>query len=69
MPIRNPNMAANAAPISMAIMISAIPGIFSSTSLAKTAEENAPTHINPAWPRLSSPEMPTTRFNDTASIM
>ena len=26
----------------------------------------APTLMNPAWPRLSSPEMPTVRFRETA---
>ena len=28
--------------------------------------EKAPTLIKPAWPRLSSPRMPTVRFRDTA---
>lgn len=28
----------------------------------------APTHMNPAWPRLSSPKMPTVRFRETAKI-
>ena len=27
---------------------------------------NAPTLIKPAWPRLSSPRMPTVRFSETA---
>ena len=27
---------------------------------------NAPIPMNPAWPRLSSPLMPTTRFRETA---
>ena len=31
--------------------------------------ENAPTLMKPAWPRLSSPEMPTVRFSDTAMTM
>ena len=30
---------------------------------------NAPTLIKPAWPRLSSPDTPTTRFSDTAITM
>ncbi len=29
---------------------------------AAATPEKAPTLIKPAWPRLSSPEMPTTRF-------
>ena len=32
----------------------------------KKALAKAPTHINPAWPRLSSPEKPMTRFRETA---
>ena len=32
----------------------------------KSALANAPTHINPACPRLSSPRIPTTRFRETA---
>ena len=31
-----------------------------------TMPENAPTLMKPAWPRLSSPEMPTVRFSETA---
>ena len=31
--------------------------------------ENAPTLMKPACPRLSSPEMPTVRFSDTAMTM
>jgi hypothetical protein len=33
------------------------------------ALEYAPTHINPAWPRLSSPEKPTTRFKEREAIV
>ena len=33
-----------------------------------TTPENAPTLIKPAWPRLSSPEMPTTRFRAMAMV-
>ena len=33
------------------------------------ALENAPTHMNPACPRLSSPRIPTTRFRDTARMI
>ena len=29
----------------------------------------APTHINPAWPRLSSPRIPTVRLRETARMM
>ena len=31
--------------------------------------ENAPTLMKPAWPRLSSPEMPTVRLSETAITM
>ena len=34
-----------------------------------TMPENAPTLIKPAWPRLSSPRIPTVRFSDTAMDM
>ena len=34
--------------------------------MAITMPENAPTLIKPAWPRLSSPEMPTVRLRETA---
>ena len=40
-----------------------------SIQVAATMPENAPTLIKPAWPRLSSPEMPTVRFKDTAMTM
>ena len=43
-------------------------GIASAVSLVKNAPLNAPTHMNPAWPRLSSPRIPTVRFKDTARI-
>ena len=36
--------------------------------LEKRAPEKAPTHINPACPRLSSPRIPTVRFKETAMI-
>ena len=39
--------------------------VFCSAAAAMTAV-NAPTLINPAWPRLNSPMMPTVRFKDTA---
>ena len=31
-------------------------------------QEKAPTHINPACPRLNSPRIPTVRFNETVMI-
>ena len=34
----------------------------------KNALAKAPTHMKPACPRLSSPEIPTVRFRDTARI-
>ena len=36
--------------------------------IEKNALEKAPTHINPACPRLNSPEIPTTRFRETARM-
>ena len=44
---------------------------FSSWKAASTHAEamvpaKAPTLMNPAWPRLSSPEIPTVRFRETA---
>ena len=39
-----------------------------SMTLEKKALVNAPIHINPACPRLSSPRIPTVRFRDTARI-
>ena len=38
-------------------------------AMQKMAPANAPTDIKPAWPKLSSPEIPTTRFSDTAITM
>ena len=37
--------------------------------MAAVMPEKAPTLMNPAWPRLSSPRMPTVRFSDTAMDM
>ena len=34
-----------------------------------TMPENTPRLIKPAWPRDSSPKMPTVRFRDTAITM
>ena len=36
------------------------------TAVAAIIPENAPRLINPAWPRLNSPKMPTVRFRLTA---
>ena len=36
---------------------------------AMTMPVKAPMPMKPAWPRLSSPEIPTTRFRDTARTM
>ena len=44
-------------------------GIISDIAWENKALEKAPTHINPACPRLSSPENPTTRFRETAAIV
>ena len=41
----------------------------SESHVAMTMPENAPTLMKPAWPRLSSPEMPTVRFSETAMTM
>ncbi len=38
----------------------------SACNVRNNALEKAPTHMNPACPRLSSPEKPTTRFRETA---
>ena len=65
-----PKIAATITPIKSASRNRTIE--FSITSLIhfeKNALENAPTHINPAWPRLSSPRIPTTRFRETARII
>ena len=43
-------------------------GISSWREMEATTPEKAPTLIKPAWPRLSSPEMPTTRFSATAMV-
>ena len=37
--------------------------------LEKNALVNAPIHMNPACPRLSSPRKPTTRFREIAKMM
>ena len=36
--------------------------------LEKNAPANAPTHINPACPRLNSPKIPTVKLRETAII-
>ena len=36
---------------------------------AATTPVKAPTLMKPAWPRHNSPEMPTTRFRETAMTM
>ena len=41
----------------------------SASASAVRQPENSPTDMNPAWPRLSSPSRPTTRFSDTAMTM
>ena len=43
-------------------------GYVSLTHTEKNALANAPTHIKPAWPRLSSPKIPTVRLREIAMI-
>ena len=44
-------------------------GMMSARLMAAIMPLKAPTLIKPAWPRLSSPMMPTVRFRDTAITM
>ena len=44
-------------------------GIASSIQMENRELENAPTHMKPACPRLSSPSMPTVRFKEIAIIV
>ncbi len=68
MPINIPNIPATAAPIKRAAKNLSPSGMAPSMHFEKNAPENAPTHINPACPRLSSPKMPTVRFREIANI-
>ena len=70
MPMRKPMTPASTPPKTMArirrrVALSTVP--FS--KVASTTPEKAPMPMKPAWPRLSSPQMPTSRFKETASTM
>ena len=63
-------MAAKMAPTTMAMARrSPAEGMASCRLMAAMMPEKAPTLMKPAWPRLSSPRMPTVRFRDTAMDM
>ena len=63
-------MAAKMAPTTMAIARRrGAEGTTPCRLMAAMMPEKAPTLMKPAWPRLSSPRMPTVRFRDTAMDM
>ena len=69
MPIKTPAMPANTPPTIMDKRRRTVS--FSSWKAPSiqpeaTMPENAPTLMKPAWPRLSSPDTPTTRLSETA---
>ena len=66
----NPAAAAKTAPTRMAITSRAgAEGMDAWRPWAAMTPEKAPTLIKPAWPRDSSPRMPTVRLRDTAMTM
>ena len=70
MPTIKPTMAAKKAPTTRARTIRARSlGMADWRLMAVMMPEKAPTLMKPAWPRLSSPRMPTVRFRDTAMQM
>ena len=67
MPTRKPKIPATTPPTTKASSSAAGLGKVVSYRLTHTSvPAKAPTLINPAWPRLSSPSMPTVRFRETA---
>ena len=65
-----PAMVAKMAPTTMAMASRSPPeGITSIRLWEAMTPAKAPTLMKPAWPRLSSPRMPTVRFRDTAMDM
>ncbi len=68
MPMSTPTSAAAAVPASSASVRVSQPGRTSLQHTERNAPVKAPTLIKPAWPRLSSPKMPTVRFSETAMI-
>ena len=65
-----PATAATAAPTIMATARRrASEGMALCRLMAAMTPEKAPTLMKPAWPRLSSPRMPTVRFRETAMDM
>ena len=67
-----PAMPANTPPTTMDTIrrrVSFSMPVAESSQPEATMPAKAPTLMNPAWPRLSSPEMPTVRFSDTAMTM
>ena len=70
MPTMKPAAAAKIAPTTMATARrTGAKGITFCRLMAVTMPEKAPTLMKPAWPRLSSPRMPTVRFRETAMDM
>ena len=70
MPIRIPAKVAIKAPTNSAISRRSV--LFGTTSArlaAATTPLKAQTDINPACPRLSSPDIPTTRLSDNAMMI
>ena len=70
MPMRKPSTAAITAPNTMArARRRGEKPTLPWRAMAKAEPAKAPMLMKPAWPRLSSPEMPTTRFRDRAMTM
>ncbi len=68
MPMRNPNSAATAMPMTMASGKRIAVGSEFSVRIENRELEKAPTHMKPACPRESSPRIPTQMFRPTATI-
>jgi hypothetical protein len=67
MPMSTPAAAAKAAPTAMAAASrSGAEGMAWARAKAAVVPVKAPMDMKPAWPRLSSPRMPTVRFRDSA---
>ena len=70
MPIKKPKIADTIAPIMMAIISLTIPLVMEPANKPEIhTPVKAPMHIKPAWPKDSSPEMPTTKLSKNADLL